>query len=569
MKITAIVMVLLIIAIIPSLSHAQLYTLRMYTNKENYLNTDTVQAYYVAYGKDGKTLPDGKGTWYLNTSLNNTPVVSGNITGSHGEFKIPLYNLNLTNVGAGEDFNLVLIFNYAGEQHKVSQGIWIADSHFLIFQVHAYPETPGFHPGSMVTVAINSPVPDERVRYIAIFHNTAVWQNLTSVKLDYNGYATYNFQIPKTWKDGDFVNIVAVIGNSTASTSFTVGIWHNLHMNITPRNGKVISGDTITINIHYQNISSPYFHFYILAGTTVLYRYFTSSSAITYKVPDNFSGFLEVKCEIFNSTKEIGTVDNILQIKYAELGIQFSQLYYSGNENIDVYAEFRSHVIKEPTFIYSIYAYTENSYVLINKITTTMARISFHIPSDPPEAYTISVLAYDSEHSVSAQSSIHYLVPVQLQAHVITKSSYSTSAYTPGEILEIKYSVSGIRSSGFLYYGFGSEFYTHPKIIRITGNTTGVLKITIPYSTNKGIYIIHIQIVTSEVNRELDVPIFVDDNPPWSQYLIFTIPAADFLTLLLVGAGFIALALYLKPEKNKPTPKKEKEKTSESGKESL
>ncbi len=51
---------------------------------------------------------------------------------------------------------------------------------------------------------------------------------------------------------------------------------------------------------------------------------------------------------------------------------------------------------------------------------------------------------------------------------------------------------------------------------------------------------------------EKDVFINVDANPPWSQYLIFTIPAGDFITLVILATTVIFSLVYIKyPRKEK------------------
>jgi hypothetical protein len=70
-------------------------------------------------------------------------------------------------------------------------------------------------------------------------------------------------------------------------------------------------------------------------------------------------------------------------------------------------------------------------------------------------------------------------------------------------------------------------------------------------------------VVSKDGKSEITVPLFVDAHPPWSQYMILSIPAADFITLVIVLATVTSGIVYIKYGK------KTKEKSSESTKESL
>ncbi len=544
---------------IPFSTHAQDISFRTYTDKQTYLDTDTIILTYLAYDSGGRVLGGGHGTWFLNDSTDGKNIVNGTFSGSHGEIKIPLKNYNFTMAGSGRDFKLTSIFTYNNDSKKAAIDVIIVDSRFLLFQVTAIPDASGFYPSSRVTLKISSPVTSEKIDYLSISHNSAVWKNITNINVGFDGTYYYSFIIPTDWKNGDFVTIISRIGNSTANTGFYIGKNHNIYL--TTSSTTVLSGSNITITAHYQNISSPYFHFYVFAGGSVIYRFFTTSNQVKFQVPYSYQGYLDIQCQIFNATMKLSEENTMVTVKYGNLRIESDYTTYTGGERLKIFASLQSNVIKNPTYIYTIYSKNKSVIVPVKKIITNATEIGFTAANDPPDAYIISVTATNGVYSAHATTTIQHIIPIHFSANIITDSAYTTSIYTPGEKIEIHYTISGMRASGFLYYGFGDSYYSTPKVIRLAGNTTGDIEITIPKNIPSGFYLIHMRVVSEKINRELVVPISVSSNPPWSQYMILTLPAADFVTLVIVLTTALAAVIYVKYGKKEE--QKDKSKSTE------
>ncbi len=555
-----IVFALLIIQLIPLSSAQTNLNIEMYTDRQNYLNTQTINVSYDVYGNNGRTISGGKGTWYLNYTANGTLLSGGNITSSHGQLRIELSQYNLSAVGAGMEFTLSFIYHYDNTSAKKSSYIWIINPNFVRVTIQVYPTGNGFFPGDFTTIEIYSSVTQIPVAYVSIKHNGSLWKNITGLWIKNSGYVNYNFQIPVIWKSGDSVEIVAKIGNSTGDSSFTIQNNYHLQIIINKKINDIISGDRINITVNYTNVKNPYFHFYINSTYATLYHYFTANNHISFLIPENYSGVINIVCIVYNATTIIGEVNKLINVRYAFLDVQFNREYFKAGENIGVYVDFRSNVIKSPAFVYQIYEKNGYNYYLSQEITTSSRFITIHVPSNPPNQYTVVVFAKSVLYSATASAMIYYQEPVFLTANIVTRSSYAIAVYTPGEKLLINYQVSGNAGKGFLYYGFGNGFYTNPKIIRINGSKIGYLSIIIPQTVRNGIYEIHMKIASTVGSREISIPVSVNDNPPWSQYLIFTIPAADFLTLIMVAAMVVAGVFYIKYDKTKKDVKSQNDK---------
>ena len=321
-------------------------------------------------------------------------------------------------------------------------------------------------------------------------------------------------------------------------------------MKLQDSHSSFLSGDKVVISVvHTQSIYEPYFHFKVLSGTNnkVMFTFYTEHNSTRYIIPNNYTGSLTFLCDIFNGSRKVGSLMVTESVNLASMYLYFDKPSYHSGDSFHAILDFESNVMRAPEFEYIVYAMYSGVFSPLYYITTSKREIQITTPSSPPEAYMVRVIAiYKGYTQQSTYSEIQLASNVQIYATLISRSSYTTGVFTPGENIEIKYSIEGNVKDAIMYYGLGDSFYCHPEKIMFNGSKAGVLKIQIPENVTNGISVFHIRVVYKggEVDKELMINI--DTNPPWSQYIIFSMPAGDFVTLIIVVSVVVSSVLYVR-----------------------
>ncbi len=520
----------------------------MSTDKTTYFLDDIVNVTYFVYSSNGREVSGGSGMWYLNYSSNNTNIANGTVSYGHGYFIINLKDCNITQAAGGTPYFITLVYHYQNQTVSESKVIYIMDPNSMWFNLYSSPLSGGYYPDSYVKISIRAPMGNLPLKYLKIVYNGSTWKNVKNLALNKYGEISYTFQIPGNWKPEAEVNISAEIMNASRYVNFKIQRYFGMYLQVQGKSDAIISGDDITIAvISHVKIDSPYYHFYVRTQQgEMLYRFYTFQNYTIYHVPSSFSGFLVISCEIFNSTEKISEIQKTIYVSYSEMRVYFNRENYHDGGEFGALVYFRSNVMKSPTFIYEIYESYGGYMVHANTIMSNKTEIKVEVPENAPDYYMVVVKAVSGGFTDAASGIIKKAYFVSLISQIITKSVYATGVYTPGQSLEIQYSISGKFKMGVLYYGFGDEFYKSPNIKYINHSESGYLNFKIPNNINSGIYIFHLKLVYEGGEVEKDVLVNVDPNPPWSQYLIFTIPAADFLTLVILATLVIFSIIYIK-----------------------
>ncbi len=572
------VLAILIVSIMPAISAVNANVSQennihvdMSTNKGNYLNFESIIVTYHVYSENGRVVSGGNGTWFFRYSSNGTVVANGTLEDSHGYFKINLGRYNIS-TGSDTSFSISIIYSYNGEVARSTSYVYVIGVDYFQFSVKAVPFSGGYYPGNYVGLEIFAPVGGLHVDFIHVSTPHYLWWNITNLNLNYEGFGRFNFKIPESWKPGTTVNVTVQIAGVKENTSFNVTKNYDIYLIVSHREEYILSGESIGIGvINTNSIRDAYFHFQILTkdGSRVLYERYTFNNVTVFTVPSNYSGYLFVICDVFNNTGKIATLEKVEKVVYANLNVYFDRESYHSGDTFNVYVNMTSYVMKSPEFQYSVYGiYNDGSSNFLYRIITKNRSISVHVPDIAPVKYVVKVIAISGAFTIQTSSSIDFSNYVKIDANVISRSPYTTGAFTPGESIEVAYSVSGSFKYGVLYYGFSDSFYTNPGKMVIHGDKKGVFTVSIPQDANSGIYTFHIKLVYNDGVVEKNVMLFVDSSPPWSQYLIFTFPAGDFLTIMIVLSSAIFVMVYVKYSPEKPKRTKDKKIENTKGKES-
>gem|GEM_PF-4750203 len=540
--------------------------LDVFISKKVYLPYEKLKINYTVYQDNGRVVKGGMGKWYFNNTENNSCIVNGSLVSSHGLLIIDMSKYNITPMGAKGQFGITLIYNVSNISVKKSVGVILVNPLFFSYEMYTSPAAGGYYPGSFVTVHILSEVGGIKVDFINVHSGNTTILNLTSLVIGNSGGLDYNFKLPDYLHPGEKVNVTSRILNHTREYSFTVEKYYGFNLVL---NGSetLISGDTLGIAVtNVSHIERAYFHFYVKdVFGRLLYRHYSSRNFTRFHIPLNFTGYLRIVVDIYNDTTLVGELTKYREVKAAYINVFFNRENYREHDSFRAIVDFRSNVMRKPTFVYVIYAsYDGVYYDEIRRMQTHMREINITVPENAPLAYKVQVIAIDHNFVEKAQSFIYYSNIVGIKAYIITRSPYSTGVYTPGEMIEIVYNITGEFRNGVLYYGFGTEFFTNPSIKLVKSGASGSILVEIPKNIHRGIYEFHIKLVYDGGEASKTVLVPVDDNPPWSQYLILTLPAGDFVAILLIAVLIIAGAIFVKyPHHKRKMEISEKERQSE------
>ncbi len=522
--------------------------LEVSTDGSAYLPDGIVHVTYYVYLPNGRVVGYGEGAWFLNDTETGANIVNGTLVSSHGTFAIDLGDYNMTPAGSKARYVLTIVYRAGNATVEDSTGIIVINPEFFSYDFFTAPLSGGYYPGYYFQIIIRSPVGNIDVDYVNIRHGNTTIENLTGLKVDGHGILKRNVLIPTDIPPGSVVNLTASILGVVRDFYFTVQKDYGLNLMLDDHGG-VLSGDTVTMAVtNTSGIDDPYYHFYVTDQYgRVLYRYYTTQNLTTFRVPDNYTGYLMFRVEVFNGTGKVGELNKYREVKAASLEVYFDRMNYNPGDEFHAFLDFRSNVMKNPSFIYEVYAsYDGMFYDLQERVKTAGRVLNITVPENPPLSYRVTVTAVDGSNAVKAQAFIYLSTPAFVEARVITRSPYATGVFTPGETVEIEYNVSGDFRNGVLYYGFENQFYRDPKALRVEPGSSGHIAVSIPEGLGKGTYVFHLKLVYEGGEVEKDVLIDVDDNPPWSQYLILTIPAGDFFAILVIVAIVVFGALMIK-----------------------
>jgi len=519
-----------------------------YPSKTAYLSNEEIQVSYLVYGKNGEPLYGGDGHWVFTYFYNNTLICKGNFTLPTGLIGIfpSQYHLHT------DRYMLLITYTYGNFTTSREIDLFVVDYTEFYYQLNILPLTDNYLKlviddnveYQIGGIFYNIPVPTLKVDYISIYAKGGLIENASSpFFLDSYGRGEYYFRIPTNVTR---IRIVTSVANKVLNITYTprqaMSFYFSTHSK------ELLAGGYLNLTVksmHSENESFNY-HFEIRdsQGNLLFYAHGNHSSLI-YRIPEDFSGILAVRCDIYNSTQKIYTLQSNFHVKYAILNLYFDRLNYTPQSRFTVAVDFKSYVIKNVTFVYNVMAYMGLGYATLFTKTTKDKTLEVEVPKDAPESYRIEVYAISPHFVMEAGEEIHLLKEIGLKVKMLTQSSYVTHVFTPGQKVVIRYSLSESVNEGRLLYGFGDEFYAHPNVIMLGKERDGTVSIEIPKNIDTGIYVIHFTLLYDGGRVDRELLIYVDKNPSWTFYSILGMPLGYFL-LILIFVVVLALLILLK-----------------------
>ena len=549
---TAIMLMILIITP-PSMGKDDI-KVEITTSKSEYLSNENLVVYYCIYLPDGRIVDGGKGEWFLVYNWNDSEISHGLLNNSQGRITVDLSNYNLTSMGYGDYLRFKLDYLYNNVWYNNSKLIKVISVGDFYFSINTNPISGGYYPESYVKIRIKSPVGLLDVRWISIYSENRKFMNVSNpMKLDIEGHGNYYFKIPEDVEINSKINVSAEIENKIETVNFTVsknfGFYFYSDVNL---GEEVLSGERINLTVmSSEEVSGEYFHYYVYDYNHMLIEHLlTDNRNFTYKIPKNYTGYMEIKCDIYNSTENIGTLIQILNVANSKMYVYFDKLTYTRGDTLHFYVNFQSMVVTSPQFAYNIFEDYGNGYLLLKSISTKKSDIEIKVPENPPLKYKVEVHLMSNVSSTIKSAEIEYSIPLAFRAYILSKSPYVNGVFTPGQKIEIHFKImNNYVRGGILYYGFDDEFYTTPQILILGNQTEGNIIVKIPKYAKSGIYEIHLMLVYDKGEKSTSIFINVNSNPPWSLYGIFGIPLGDFIVIIILIVLVVAVFLYLYPKK--------------------
>lgn len=536
------------LAYIPSDSEG--ITIEIALSKNAYLTSESIKLTYFVYLQNGEAPDGGEGSWILSPVTNNTVIFKGNLSTPSGTITIPLDTYNF--VFNTYEIRLNYTYNNLSAENTVLVTIVPVESY--TYQMYVYPLTGIFRPGAYARVIFSSPVPGLTVKYISCtVYNTTYFNITNPLVLDSLGRGYYYFKIPDL-STGTEVIITSDIAGKIKNYTFVISDENMFYFASTKSlNDTFLSGETLSLRVDGGNNGSSYNYLFEIFGKggELLKRYFGESNSLEYVIPKNYSGSLDIFCRVYNTTSLLQVLHRAITVKYGLITVYFDKPWYTANTEIKCFINFKSFVMNNATFIYNIYADFGSGYVLISSITTQGASIDITVPKYAPQSYKVIVYAVEGVFFVSSFSTINLGTPVGISAYILTQSAYVTGVFTPGQEIEIKFTISGeFLENARLYYGFADEFYTNPQVLILNNKTEGTITVVIPQNARTGIYEIHLLLVYSGGEKETGVFINVNDNPAWTNYKVFLdIPLGSFIPLIGFIIISVVMGVYFLPKK--------------------
>ncbi len=522
----------------------------VYTDKNSYLSNEVINITYSVYGDNGRIV-QGVGRWTLKfwnyTSLNYTVVAQGNFTKPQGSIEINLNNYNMSNAGTGRTYWINISYYTSLSHVSKTISVNVMNINYYHFYIYLTSLSGVFSPGCYAKITLSSPIPSLTIDYLRVFYSGGTIISLSNLRFDYDGLYTEPFKIPSYISPGEKIYVTASVGGKIENVNLTVqrdyGVYFLSEKNM---DEQFLSGGYINLTVKSEKtIDSPYYHFIVKSGNgKFLAEFIQDSQNFSYHIPENFQGILIIICHIFNSTQKIATLQVGVPVVYAHLRVYFDREYYKEGDSFTAYLDFTSIVISNPQFVYNIYANFGYGYRLVKSINTINRSLKIRVSDPVPNSYKIVVYAIENQFMVKSSSVIEYKNVVTMNAYVMTRSDYASGVYIPGQTIEIKYKISGNIKDAILRYGIDEQFYSNPKIDFIGNAKTGTITIKIPENAKTGIHVIHMEISYQNGKIDKNLYIQVDENPPWSLYLVWGMPVIDFIVLIIIIVATISLYMY-------------------------
>ena len=515
-----------------------------YATKGAYLSNEEVQIKYFIYFDNGRPAYGGRGFWELRYFYNNTPIKRGNFTLPSGVIGIlpQVYGLDTNRYS--------LTITYTVENLTLSKKVNFFIVNYSHFHYALYLNPM---PGNYIQVIINDdveylvsgiylniPLPELPVEFISLYSDGREIGNISQpFQLDEYGKGFYYLRLPENITK---VTIFASVARKVMSISYTPKPSTNFYFSEVEE--PLLSGGFLNLSVRSVKEFNEelYYHFEIRdAQNNLLYYTWGNSSGINYRISPNYNGILKIHCDIYNSTTKVYSLESFYSVRYANLNIYFDRENYVPNSTFQVFVDFKSYVIRNATFIYNVMANFGSGYVTLFTRVSQERELKVKVPEDAPSSYRVEVYAVSSDFSYFSSEEIDIVREVSLQLELLTKSSYVTNVYAPGQVIEIRYSLSKSVDEGRLLYGIDEYFYKEPQVTLLSKEKEGVVSIKIPENAATGIHEIHFLLKYKDGEVERTILINVDAEPPWTFYDIIGMPLGYFILILI----FLVIVILL------------------------
>lgn len=513
-----------------------------YTTKGAYLSNEKVHIKYFIYFDNGRPAYGGRGFWELRYFYNNTPIRRGNFTRPSGVIAIQVYGLDTNRYS--------LTITYTFENLTLSKKV----NFFIVnYSKFHYALSLNPMPGNYIQVIINDdveylvsgiylniPLPKLPVEFISLYSDDREIENISQpLQLDEYGKGSYYLKLPENITK---VTIFVSVAHRVMNISYTPKPSMNFYFSGVE--GPLLSGGFLNLSVRSVKEFNEelYYHFEIRdAQNNLLYYTLGNNSGISYRISPNYNGILKIHCDIYNNTTKVYSLESFYSVRCANLNIYFDRENYLPNSTFHVFVDFKSYVIRNATFIYNVMGNFGSGYVTLFTKVSQERELNVKVPEDAPSSYRIEVYAVSSNFSCFSSEEIDLVREVSLKLEILTKSSYVTNVYAPGQVIEIRYSLSKSVDDGRLLYGIDEEFYKDPQVTLLSKEKEGVVSIKIPENAVTGIHEIHFLLKYKDGEVERTILINVDAEPSWTFYDIIGMPLGHFILILI----FLVIVILL------------------------
>jgi len=311
-----------------------------------------------------------------------------------------------------------------------------------------------FYPGDDIEISITSMaayfhttsvLKNAFINYTTIWYtndqgNATVLENFTDMLTGPDGTKTFIWTIPEL-PEGTRINITTLVsyGYIKAYSNFSFPVNYEKYLDLKFNKDYYLSGDDLEV-VANTNADVVYYQFELYHHSTLLYYYAGPSNSISYYIPLNFEGDLSVRVRAFLADGSYLYEYTWLNVASAYLDLKASQSYYGEvGEQITVYADVISHIMKSPTYHYTVEDSKGN---VVKSVSTSSSTFSFNIPSLESRYYVVSVKAVEGEYAAYNSLVLWREDKYVVNAFLLTKSRYEGNFYSPGENIKIGYNIS-------------------------------------------------------------------------------------------------------------------------------
>ncbi len=518
----------------------------IYPVQSAYFDNQEVQVNYLIHGENGRELYGGKGFWSLRYFLNGTEICHGNFTLPSGTIGFLPDNYFLDT----DEYSIVIEYEKDGKKGVGETTFFILNHTKFYYEIYV-SSYEGRYLKVSINDAVNYPsgsgiyytiaVPNLPVDFLSIYSGNSVILNKSEpFTLNSRGYGEYFLKLPEGTKS---LQIVASVSGKMEKIDYTVPTNYQFYFNL-PKE-KYLSGEYLNLSVvSAKDYAQTFFYRFYLSNVYGHLLYFQDgkNATLSYKIPVNYQGSVLIRCDIYNDTQRIYTLYHAIQVRYAFLYIYLDKLSYQPGQDVKIMVNFESIVMKNVSFIYRIFKYSIYTSTEIYSRETQKQEITFHVPENPPQSYYIEVTAITPQYTQKAWASISLAPQVLLHVSLLTKSSYTTGIFTPGEKIDLAYSISGNISDAILYYGLDEKFYESPSGVEIK-SSQGTIEIMLPENIKSGVHEIHFLLKYRGGEVERDLLISVNTGPSWVFYNVMGVPLGFFLMFVILIVILIVLVL--------------------------